>query len=63
MIHLRNTQRQPHTEPVAAPDVIASARGLIKTYGSGATAVHALAGVDVDFARGELTAIMGPSGS
>ena len=27
------------------------------------TAVHALAGVDVDFARGELTAIMGPSGS
>jgi putative ABC transport system ATP-binding protein len=43
--------------------VIASARGLVKTYGAGATAVHALAGVDVDFARGELTAIMGPSGS
>ncbi len=42
---------------------IASARGLVKTYGSGDTAVHALAGVDVDFARGELTAIMGPSGS
>jgi putative ABC transport system ATP-binding protein len=63
MIHLRNTQPQPHTEPDAASDVIASARGLIKTYGTGATAVHALAGVDVDFARGELTAIMGPSGS
>jgi putative ABC transport system ATP-binding protein len=43
--------------------VIASARGLVKTYGAGATVVHALAGVDVDFARGELTAIMGPSGS
>ena len=43
--------------------VIAFARGLVKTYGAGATAVHALAGVDVDFARGELTAIMGPSGS
>ncbi|QZN85758.1 ABC transporter ATP-binding protein [Cellulomonas sp. C5510] len=42
---------------------IASARGLVKTYGSGDTAVHALAGVDVDFARGGLTAIMGPSGS
>ncbi|WP_454050447.1 ABC transporter ATP-binding protein [Cellulomonas sp. Marseille-Q8402] len=42
---------------------IASARGLVKTYGTGGTAVHALAGVDVDFARGELTAIMGPSGS
>lgn len=42
---------------------IASARGLVKTYGKGETAVHALAGIDVDFGRGELTAIMGPSGS
>jgi putative ABC transport system ATP-binding protein len=42
---------------------IASARGLVKVYGSGDTAVRALDGVDVDFARGELTAIMGPSGS
>ncbi|VTR77492.1 ABC transporter ATP-binding protein [Cellulomonas hominis] len=42
---------------------IASARGLVKTYGKGDTAVRALAGVDVDFGRGELTAIMGPSGS
>jgi putative ABC transport system ATP-binding protein len=42
---------------------IASARGLVKTYGRGDTTVHALAGVDVDFGRGELTAIMGPSGS
>ncbi|WP_250447319.1 ABC transporter ATP-binding protein, partial [Actinotalea sp. C106] len=42
---------------------IASARGLVKTYGKGEAAVRALDGVDVDFARGELTAIMGPSGS
>lgn len=42
---------------------IATARGLVKTYGKGTTAVHALAGVDVDFARGQFTAIMGPSGS
>jgi putative ABC transport system ATP-binding protein len=42
---------------------IATARGLVKTYGAGETAIHALDGVDVDFARGELTAIMGPSGS
>jgi putative ABC transport system ATP-binding protein len=42
---------------------IATARGLVKTYGAGETAVQALAGVDVDFGRGELTAIMGPSGS
>ncbi|MCL1900483.1 MAG: ABC transporter ATP-binding protein [Promicromonosporaceae bacterium] len=42
---------------------IASARGLVKVYGSGDTEVKALAGVDVDFQRGEFTAIMGPSGS
>ncbi|MBD8078907.1 ABC transporter ATP-binding protein [Cellulosimicrobium arenosum] len=41
----------------------ASARDLVKVYGSGPTAVRALDGVDVDFARGGLTAIMGPSGS
>jgi putative ABC transport system ATP-binding protein len=37
--------------------------GLRKTHGSGETAVHALAGVDVTFDRGRFTAIMGPSGS
>ena len=63
MINLRNTHVRPDTAPSAPSEVIASARGLVKTYGAGATAVHALAGVDVDFARGELTAIMGPSGS
>ncbi len=42
---------------------IASARQLVKTYGTGPTAVRALDRVDVDFRRGELTAIMGPSGS
>src|ERR671916_1067377 len=39
------------------------ATGLRKIYGSGETAVAALAGVDVAFGRGEFTAIMGPSGS
>src|SRR5918998_3517672 len=39
------------------------ATGLRKIYGSGETAVDALAGVDVAFGRGEFTAIMGPSGS
>ncbi|WP_372593018.1 ABC transporter ATP-binding protein [Actinotalea sp.] len=47
----------------AATEQIASARDLVKVYGSGEAAVRALDGVDVDFARGELTAIMGPSGS
>jgi ABC-type lipoprotein export system ATPase subunit len=39
------------------------ASGLRKIYGTGETAVAALAGVDVGFGRGEFTAIMGPSGS
>jgi putative ABC transport system ATP-binding protein len=39
------------------------ARGLTKVYGRGEATVHALAGVDVDFASGAFTAIMGPSGS
>ena len=34
-----------------------------KVYGSGDTAVHALDGVTVEFAKGRFTAIMGPSGS
>src|SRR5690625_7844975 len=45
----------------SAPAVVA--RDLVKVYGSGPNAVTALDGVDVDFAAGEFTAIMGPSGS
>jgi putative ABC transport system ATP-binding protein len=40
-----------------------SIKELVKTYGSGDTAVAALAGVSVDFPAGRFTAIMGPSGS
>ncbi len=36
---------------------------LRKIYGEGDAAVEALAGVTVEFGRGEYTAIMGPSGS
>nr|WP_043348141.1 ABC transporter ATP-binding protein [Beutenbergia cavernae] len=49
--------------PGPVGDAIVTARDLVKVYGAGSTAVHALRGVDVDFARGALTAIMGPSGS
>jgi len=46
-----------------APTSASSARGLSKVYGTGAATVRALDGVDVDFAAGAFTAIMGPSGS
>ncbi len=62
-VNLTTTAPRIHTALVAPTSVIASARGLVKTYGTGDMAVHALAGIDVDFVRGELTAIMGPSGS
>jgi putative ABC transport system ATP-binding protein len=40
-----------------------SAENLVKVYGKGDTAVRALDGVTVGFARARFTAIMGPSGS
>ena len=47
-------------------DVTATAARAVdatKTYGEGDAAVHALAGVTVQFPAHEFTAIMGPSGS
>lgn len=39
------------------------ALGIAVTYGSGPTAVHAVNGVDLALASGEILALMGPSGS
>jgi putative ABC transport system ATP-binding protein len=39
------------------------ARGLMRRYGEGETAVDALKGVDLDVRARELVAVMGPSGS
>jgi len=55
-------QRQTAAVPVDVEPAV-SATGVTKVYGSGETAVHALAGVDVEVAPGSFTAIMGPSGS
>lgn len=51
------------TLSAAAVELAAYARDLTKVYGSGPNAVHALAGVDLEIARGSFTAVMGPSGS
>jgi putative ABC transport system ATP-binding protein len=42
---------------------VVTARDVVRTYGEGDAAVHALRGVSLDFAEGALTAVMGPSGS
>jgi putative ABC transport system ATP-binding protein len=43
--------------------VAARTVNAVKVYGKGDTAVTALDGISVEFARGHFTAIMGPSGS
>ena len=50
------------TTPVTT-ELAARAVDAVKIYGSGATEVRALDGVDVEFRSGAFTAIMGPSGS
>ena len=44
-------------------DVVLRLVGVTQQYGTGSTAVSALAGIDLDVAQGELVAVMGPSGS
>jgi putative ABC transport system ATP-binding protein len=49
--------------PVPASLAAARAIDVVKSFGTGPTAVRALDHVDVELRRGEFTAIMGPSGS
>src|SRR5687768_9808558 len=53
----------PSPAAAAEPEVAARAIGATKTYGKGDGTVVALDHVDVQFASGAFTAIMGPSGS
>jgi putative ABC transport system ATP-binding protein len=46
-----------------ADGVAVRCAGLRRRYGEGAAAVDAVAGVDLEFPRGQLTSIVGPSGS
>lgn len=49
-------------DPSSSPPII-TLRGITKVYGTGATAFHALKGIDLDIANGDFVAVMGPSGS
>jgi putative ABC transport system ATP-binding protein len=44
-------------------DVAATCRGIEKVYRRATGETHALRGIDADFPQGQLTAVMGPSGS
>lgn len=60
--HPAGTPATPSTPATPLAPAV-RARSLSKTYGKGEAAVRALDSVDVDFAEGHFTAIMGPSGS
>ncbi|MCH4160531.1 MAG: ABC transporter ATP-binding protein [Bifidobacterium sp.] len=57
------TAQTDHPESISGSAIVAQAIDLCKNYGDKDAVVTALDHVNVEFRRGEMTAIMGPSGS
>jgi putative ABC transport system ATP-binding protein len=55
--------RSADVEPAERASAAVRATGLIRQYGEGDAAVHALGGVSLEVPQGQFTAVMGPSGS
>src|SRR4051812_32123909 len=61
--HMSQTVANPPYTPVPTLPPAVVAHDLVRRYGEGDSAVHALRGVSLELERGKLTAVMGPSGS
>ncbi|MFJ4711705.1 ABC transporter ATP-binding protein [Streptomyces sp. NPDC088785] len=57
------TERQRHDEAARGGRWAVELRGVHRRYGRGASAVHALRGIELALPAGTFTAVMGPSGS
>ncbi len=55
-------RRPAHRDQALAVEPAISMRGVAKSFGSGATAIHALRGINLEVPDGELFMLVGPSG-